>query len=333
VKFFVDIFYGGFIVRTTLLAKAAKILIEGVAVVSPGENVLILTDPQVNANIAEAIATATLVAKGIPTILNMVPSEYPGAPLPTPVEQAVRGAEVVLMATSKPVAHAEIFSTEKNHRRLISLPGIMERSFIDGGGTVGLEELKAITKRVAAALEGKRRFVLKSDKGTDAKFLSRGKAFACYAQAPVPTGFAMFPDGEAIVAMDEKTLEGRVVLDVFQTGVGPLREPIVFDIKDGKVIRFSGGIEAQQLRELVEKYGDENSYYFGEFALGTNPKALFLGSAGEDKKRIGTIHMSLGDDEGIGGSLKSKLHLDGVMGRPTLIVDGKMFIEDGRLLI
>ncbi|MBP1717820.1 MAG: aminopeptidase [Deltaproteobacteria bacterium] len=174
---------------------------------------------------------------------------------------------------------------------------------------------------------------MKSDKGTDAKFLSRGKSFACYAQAPFPTGFAMFPDGEAIVAMDEKTLEGKIVLDVFQTGVGPLREPIVFELKKGRVFRFGGGIEAQQLQELVEKYGDENSYYFGEFALGTNPKALFLGSAGEDKKRIGTIHMSLGDDEGIGGSLKSKLHLDGVMGRPTLIVDGKTFIEDGRLLI
>jgi leucyl aminopeptidase (aminopeptidase T) len=321
------------IVGTILLAKAAKTLIEEVARVAKGENVLVLTDSQVSPNIPEAIASAVLSASGIPVILNMVPSEYPGAPLPGPVEQAVKGAEVVLMATSKSVAHAEIFSVEKKHRRLISLPGIVEGSFIDGGGTADLQELKEITERVAAALEGKREFVLTSDKGTEARFLSRGKSFACYAQPPVPAGFAMFPDGEAIVAMDEKTLEGRIVLDVFQTGVGPLREPIVFELKKGRVVRFGGGIEAQQLQELVEKYGDENSYYFGEFALGTNPKALFLGSAGEDKKRIGTIHMSLGDDEGIGGSLKSKLHLDGVMGRPTLVVDGKTFIEDGRLLI
>jgi leucyl aminopeptidase (aminopeptidase T) len=320
-------------VSISLLGNAAKKLIEEVAVVSPKENVLILTDPQVSQRIPDAIATATLMAKGVPSILVMVPSEYPGAPLSAPAEQAVKGAEVILLATSKSIAHAEIFSTEKNYRRLISLPGIMEGSFIEGGGTMDLKELKAITERVAAALEGKRKFVLKSDKGTEATFLSRGKALACYAGAPIPTGFAMFPDGEALVAMDEKTLEGRIVLDVFQTGVGPLQEPIVFEIKTGRVIRISGGIEAQQLKDLVEKYGDENSYYFGEFALGTNPKALFLGSAGEDKKRIGTIHMSLGDDEGIGGALKSKLHLDGVMGRPTLTVDGKRYIEDGKLLI
>ncbi len=304
-----------------------------VARVSPGENILILTDGQVSGRIPEAIGSAALLAGGVPSILVMVPSEYPGAPLPKPVEQAIRGAEIVIMATSKSVAHAEIFSIEKNHRRLISMPGIVEGSLIDGAGTVDLKELKEITERVAAALEGKRNFVLKSDKGTEASFLSRGKALACYAGPPVPTGFAMFPDGEAVVAMDEKTLEGRVVLDVFQTGVGPLREPIAFEMKKGRVIRISGGIEAQQLQELVEKYGDDNSYYFGEFALGTNPKALFLGSAGEDKKRIGTIHMSLGDDEGIGGALKSRLHLDGVMGRPTLVVDGKTYIEDGRLLI
>ncbi len=44
----------------SLLTNAAKKLIEEVAVVSPGKNVLILTDPQVSKRIAEAIATAAL---------------------------------------------------------------------------------------------------------------------------------------------------------------------------------------------------------------------------------------------------------------------------------
>ena len=110
----------------SLLGNAAKKLIEEVAVVSPKENVLILTDPQVSQRISDAIATAALMAKAVPSILVMVPSEYPGAPLSAPAEQAIKGAEVVLLATSKSIAHAEIFSIEKNHRRLISLPGIVE---------------------------------------------------------------------------------------------------------------------------------------------------------------------------------------------------------------
>jgi len=320
-------------VKTSLLAPVSQKVIGQVAQVKPGENVLVLTDPRVSRRIPASLAEATYLSGGIPSLLVMPPSLYPGAPLPFPAEQAVRGAELVIMATSKSVAHAEVFSREKNHRRLISMPGIMEESFIDGGGTMDLEELRKITERVSRALEGKRHFTLTSDKGTEADFTSRGRAFSCFSRPPVPAGFTMFPDGESIIALQEKTLEGRIVLDVFQTGVGPLREPIIFDLEEGKVVHMTGGIEAQVLRELLEKYGDENSYYFGEFALGTNPKARFIGSAGEDKKRIGTIHMSLGDDIDIGGELKSKLHLDGVMGRPTLVADGQELIEDGRLLI
>jgi leucyl aminopeptidase (aminopeptidase T) len=320
-------------VKTSLLAPVSQKVIRDVAQVSPGENVLILTDPLVSGKICISLSEAVHLQGGSPSILVMPPSRHPGAPLPSPAEQAVKGAEVVIMATSKSVAHAEIFSREKNHRRLISMPGIMEESFIEGGGTMDLEELRKITERVSRTLEGKRHFILTSDKGTDAIFASRGRAFSCFSRPPVPAGFTMFPDGESIVALQEKTLEGRIVLDVFQTGVGPLREPITFDLEEGRVVKITGGIEAQLLLELLEKYGDENAYYFGEFALGTNPKARFIGSAGEDKKRIGTIHMSLGDDIDIGGELKSRLHLDGVMGRPTLMADGQTLIEDGQLRI
>ena len=319
--------------KTSLLAPVSRKIIEEIALVKAGENVLILTDPQVSEGIPASLAEAVYNAGGIPSILVMPTPEYPGAPLPSPVEQAVRGAEVVLMATSKSVAHAEVFVREKNHRRLVSMPNIMEESFIDGAGTMDLRELKVITERVSRVLAGRRHFVLKSDKGTEASFQSRGKAFSCYSHPPQPTGFTMFPDGESIIALQEKTLEGRIVMDIYQTGVGPLREPIGFEMQKGRVVRIEGGMEAKLLRELLEKYGDENSYFFGEFALGTNPKGRFIGSAGEDKKRMGTIHMSLGDDTDIGGELKSKLHLDAVMGRPTLIADGKTLIEDGRLLI
>jgi ABC-type maltose transport system permease subunit len=47
-------------VNISLLSNPTKKLIEEVAVVSPGENVLILTDPQVSKRIAEAIANAAL---------------------------------------------------------------------------------------------------------------------------------------------------------------------------------------------------------------------------------------------------------------------------------
>jgi len=314
-------------------ADVSRRIVEEVAQARPGENVLILTDTDVSERIIASLASAAHVAGAVPSILVMLPCEYPGAPLPAPVEQAVRGAEVVLMATSKSLAHAEVIVQEQKKRRLVSMPGIMEETFIDGGGTIDLKVLKEITDKVSRVLAAGRRFELKSDKGTQAVFECRGKAFSRCAAPPAPAGCALFPDGESITTLYEKTLEGQIVIDIYQTGVGPLREPIVFEVKQGKVVNLTGGIEAQLLKELLEQHGDENSYSFGEFALGTNPKARFIGSAGEDKKVIGTVHLSLGDDLGIGGELHSKLHLDGVIGRPTLVVDGKTLIEDGKLLI
>ncbi len=314
-------------------ADVSRRVVEEVARARPGENVLILTDTAVSERIAASLASAAHAAGAIPSILVMLPCEYPGAPLPLPVEQAVKGSEVVLMATSKSLAHADVIVQEQKKRRLVSMPGIMEETFIDGGGTIDLKELKVITDKVSSVLAAGRRFELKSDKGTQAAFECRGKAFSRCAAPPLPTGCALFPDGESITTLYEKTLEGRIVIDVYQTGVGPLREPIVFEVKKGKVVKMTGGIEAQLLMELLEQHGDENSYYFGEFALGTNPKARFIGSAGEDKKVMGTVHLALGDDIGIGGELRSKLHLDGVIGRPTLVADGKTVIEDGKLLI
>jgi hypothetical protein len=119
--------------KTSLLASISLKVIREVAAVKPGENILILTDPLVSERIPASLAEAAHLFGGIPSLLVIPPSLYPGAPLPLPAEQAVKGAEVVIMATSKSVAHAEVFSREKNHRRLISMPGILEESFIEGG--------------------------------------------------------------------------------------------------------------------------------------------------------------------------------------------------------
>lgn len=114
-------------------AKVSWKVIAEVAQVEPGENVLLLTDAEGSQRISTSLAEAVLVGGGIPSILVIIPPEYPGAPLPATVEQAVKGAEVVIMATSKSVAHAEVFGREKAYRRLISMPGIMEGSFTEGG--------------------------------------------------------------------------------------------------------------------------------------------------------------------------------------------------------
>jgi leucyl aminopeptidase (aminopeptidase T) len=48
---------------------------------------------------------------------------------------------------------------------------------------------------------------------------------------------------------------------------------------------------------------------------------------------MGTLHFGLGTNVDVGGSIKSKIHMDGVILHPTLYVDGVKRIDHGRILV
>ncbi len=75
--------------------------------------------------------------------------------------------------------------------------------------------------------------------------------------------------------------------------------------------------------DYLEVYGDENAYMCpAEASVGVNAKAVVRGIQREDKNIMGTLHFGLGTNVDVGGSIKSKIHMDGVILHPTLEVDG-----------
>ena len=67
--------------------------------------------------------------------------------------------------------------------------------------------------------------------------------------------------------------------------------------------------------------------------MGVNAKAVVRGIQREDKNIMGTMHFSLGTNIDVGGSVKLRIHMYGVILEPTLYVDGIMKIEAGRILV
>jgi leucyl aminopeptidase (aminopeptidase T) len=70
-----------------------------------------------------------------------------------------------------------------------------------------------------------------------------------------------------------------------------------------------------------------------EASVGVNAKAVVRGIQREDKNIWGTLHFGLGTNVDVGGSIKSKIHMDGVILHPTLEVDGVKKIERGKFLV
>src|SRR6185503_11578854 len=146
--------------------------------------------------------------------------------------------------------------------------------------------------------------------------------------------YYLFPTGEFNVAPVEGSANGKLVIDLTMHHIGRLLTPIELTVKDGRVIDIDGGPEARILRDYLDVYGDDNAYMCpAEASVGVNAKAVVRGIQREDKNIMGTLHFGLGTNVDVGGSIKSKIHMDGVILHPTLYVDGVKRIDNGKILV
>ena len=145
--------------------------------------------------------------------------------------------------------------------------------------------------------------------------------------------YYLFPTGEFNVAPVEGSADGKLVIDLTMHHLGRLWTPIELTVEKGRVTKIDGGADARTLRDYLETYGDDNAYMCpAEASVGVNAKAVVRGIQREDKNIYGSMHFGLGTNIDVGGSVKSKIHMDGVILEPTLYVDGNKRIDNGRFL-
>jgi leucyl aminopeptidase (aminopeptidase T) len=146
--------------------------------------------------------------------------------------------------------------------------------------------------------------------------------------------YYLFPTGEFNVAPIEGSANGTLVIDLTMHHLGRLWTPISLTVEHGRVTTIDGGADARILRDYLQVYGDDNAYMCpAEASVGVNAKAVVRGIQREDKNIMGTMHFGLGTNIDVGGSVKSKIHMDGVILEPTLYVDGVKRIDNGRVLV
>lgn len=127
-------------------------------------------------------------------------------------------------------------------------------------------------------------------------------------------------------------MSATIVFDYSVDSIGLLGRPVTLTVKDGVVTEVSGGFEAERLKRIIDG-ADSNARRIVEFAIGTNPQARLTGNLAEDKKRMGSVHFAIGDNHAIGGVIRSSIHLDGMVLHPTITVDGKKIVEEGRMAL
>ncbi|MEM4036915.1 MAG: aminopeptidase [Desulfurococcaceae archaeon] len=315
------------------LKKAAENVVRFCLNVKPGELFLVITDTETKA-IGDVILEKGLEAGAEAVMAVMKPRSRHGEEPPKPIAEMWQHADVFVAPTKYSLTHtrARRRATEKGVRGA-TMPGITPEIFIKGLA-VDYMQVNNYNNCLLRALKGAKRIRVLAPGGTDISFSVEGREFISDSGILHEKGsFGNLPAGEVLVAPVEGTANGIIVFDCSITDVGVLKEPVVVIVRDGLAVEFRGGLEAQKLELMLKSIKLREAFNIAELGIGTNPGAEIVGNILMDEKALGTVHIGFGDNSTIGGKVVAGIHLDGVIRRPSVYVDGKPVIEDGTIVM
>lgn len=313
------------------LAKTAKMAVEFLASVKPGENVCIATDTN-KLSIAQALAEACYAVGAETTVCIMTPRKIHGEEIPPVLAGAMKSADVVIAPTTYALTHTRgRLAASKAGARILIIREVTEDTFTNGAIAADYQEIYDVTSRLTKRLDTASEIRMVTALGSDIKMSIAGRNGLCLAGLVRPPAWlATLPSGEAAVAPVEGTAEGTIIADHSIDSLGLLKEPVKVTVKNGQAVSVTGGAQAKQLEKLI--HSDKNASNIAEFAIGTNPLSRMLGNVAEDKILKGCVHIAVGDNHTIGGKVESGIHLDMVVLKPTVWLDSKKIVNEGVLL-
>jgi len=308
-------------------------IVQSCMALKANENALVVTDID-TIEIGQTLAYACRAVGADPVLAIMSTRDLGGDEPPPPIAQAMLASQVIVMATSKSLTHTEAtVAALKKGARIASMPSITERMMVSGAMLADSAEVKRVSEKIMKLCNGSRKVRITTKRGTDLEFSVEGRVFdAESGQYHEPGVIGNLPAGESSVAPVEESGEGTLIVDASMASIGLLREPIRFAFHKGRAERIEGGAEAEQLLRYLTELHDPYAFYLGELGIGSNARATVTGNTLEDEKVLGTVHLAIGTNIDLGGKIKSKIHLDGVVRAPTIQVDQRVIMTDGMLV-
>ncbi len=313
------------------MTPTAKRMMEQVLAVRPGERLVIVTDFDRPRSITDLL-TATAGQYGLEVVVVAMPArEMGGEEPPAAVAAAMRHADAVIVQTSHSLTHTDAEREAlRAGVRICNIREVDEDMMVRGGMTADYTEVDRITRRGVALLAAARAARVTTPEGTDLQLDLTGRpAFALSGFAREPGQFSGLPDGEAAIAPVEGRTEGMVVAPYLVEKIGQVTEPFRMIVKTGRIVRAEGGAQARALEAILDRKDPGGRNFAAELALGTNPACRLIPKSREIKKRLGQAHVALGDNASLGGAVTSTIHLDIILLRPTVTLDGTVVLDAG----
>ncbi|HNX90464.1 MAG TPA: aminopeptidase [Candidatus Omnitrophota bacterium] len=307
--------------------KAVEAVFKESLKLKQGESCLIVTD-----TLKESIGKAFFdcakeITKNAKIIVIQPTKEHATEP-PKDVAEEMLKYNVQLLITDKSLTHTDARRKAcAKGARIGTMPGINE-DIANRCLEIDYEDLKRKSNIIHDILARSKKIKVTTKLGTNIDFTVGTSQFFGKdgGSFDYPGAYGNLPEGE--VSFAPETCDGVYVVDASFPGLGILKEPITFKVKNCVVQEVSGGV-ADKVKERLDKVGPK-AYKIAELGIGLNPKAEIIGKILEDEKVIGTVHIAVGNDCSYGRKNDIPLHLDGVIRNADIYVDDKQIMKNGK---
>jgi leucyl aminopeptidase (aminopeptidase T) len=308
-------------------------LLDQCLAIRPGEQVILLTDlgsdPGVVAGLTESIGARA----GIPLVARMPEPRLPGSEPPGAVAAMMLAAGAMIELTSLFIGSSQARqNATRQGARYLAMPGVRVSTFRSGGPLdVDFEQLRADAERVGRAWQQASAFRLSTPAGTDLRGSVQDRpGRVLHGMATEPGAYMAPPDIESGTAPVEGTASGSIVIDgdLLFMGTGPLRAPVLLQVREGMVTGIEGA-EQKRLTSMLDRCADPLMTNLAEVSVAFNPNGTVCDVPMETESARGTAHIALGNSIAYGGVVAAVAHLDCVMRDATLELDGKAVMIEG----
>ncbi|MCE1190458.1 MAG: aminopeptidase [Ignavibacteria bacterium] len=320
--------------RLSTMDKASEIALLTCMGVQKNESVLVVSDyikREIGLNLFEN--AQRLGFKSL--YMEMPPNALDGQEPPDEVADMMKRFDVILCPTSTSLTHTSARRTASGlGARVATFPGITKEVMIRG--------LNADYKKIAdrclklkSILEKGKHIRVTTKLGTDISFSIAGQQVLASKGLFHKRGESgNLPTGETYLAPVEGTANGKFIVDGSMASLGLVKNAMInIEVNNGMATVISGGPIAKKLDSILKNVKNPLAYNIAEFGIGTNDKAKLSGVLLEDEKVMGTIHIALGNNKSMGGTVDVPIHLDGVVTKPDVYMDDQLIMKNGKILV
>ncbi len=313
------------------LSDASVIALRDCMGLKSDETLLVITD-EIKREIGAALHEAGKSMAKESMLIEIKSREINGQEPPEAVAEMMKKVDVVICPTAKSLTHTDARrNAVKEGVRVGTMPGItvdaMARCL-----SADYDKIISLTDFIADKMEGISTIRVVTEKGTDVTMPVKDRMIIRSKGVLRNKGESgNLPSGEVFLAPWEDKTNGRVVIDGSMAGIGMIKEPIIVDIVNGYAESITGGPQADELAQILDKSG-RDARAVAEFGIGTNYKAKLTGLILEDEKVFGTIHIAFGNNITMGGRISVSSHLDGLVTEPDVYFDDELIMKKGKMI-